>query len=92
MHHEDISGVCCIFTIWPYPQLVDVFHYDNHITLLFVHGIDVAMYPHPLIKVEGSSHMTSTQKGFKGGYKSSKISLIVDSLFVSCVSCCHVFL
>jgi hypothetical protein len=50
---------------------VDVFHYDNHITLLFDHGIDVVEYSHPLIKVEGSSHMTSTQKGFKGGEKSS---------------------
>jgi hypothetical protein len=54
-----------IFINWPYPQLVDIFHYDNHITLLFVHGIDVAMYPHPLVKVEGTSHMSSTQKGFK---------------------------
>jgi hypothetical protein len=71
MHHEDISGVCCIFINWPYPQLVDVFHYDNHITLLFVYGIDVAMYPHPLVKVKGTSHMSSTQKGLKGGEKSS---------------------
>lgn len=65
MHHEDISGVCCIFNIWPYPQLVDVFHYDDHIALLFVHGIDVAMYRHPLVKVDGSSHMTSTQMGLR---------------------------
>ncbi len=71
---------------------MDVFRYDNHIALLFVHGIDVVVYLHPLIKVEGSSHMTSTQKGFKVEEKSSQFSLIVNSLFVSCVSWCHVFL
>jgi hypothetical protein len=92
MHHEDISGVCCIFISWLYPQLVDVFHYDNHIALLFDHDIDVVEYSNPFVKVEGSSHMTSTQKGFKSGEKSSQFFLIVNSLFVSCVSWCHFFL
>jgi hypothetical protein len=53
MHHEDISGVCCIFINWPYPQLVDVFHYDNHITLLFVHNNNnekLNWFPKPLPK------------------------------------------
>lgn len=78
--HENIFGVCIIFTIWIYLQPTNVFFHDKHNILIYVHGIDI-VYPYLLVKVKGNSHMILfTQKGFKGRKKRLQPSLTILSL------------